>query len=137
MVILAKLGHMVLEQVVDVVFTIVPAIHDHLYLRVPEELQIREQATDGLRIDDITGNFPIIEREIGLLAEDQSQFQLGQAVMLFVMTILHLTEGFGVAGEGCRVICPKLLPQPPFSLQGEKSVFILLGDTGEQLTTAL
>jgi len=79
---------MVPEQVVDVVFTIAPAIHDQLYLRVPEEFQIREQAADSLRIDDITGNFSIVEREIGLLAEDQSQLQLGQAVMLFVMTIL-------------------------------------------------
>jgi len=57
--------------------------------------------------------------------------------MLFVAAILHLAESFGVTGQGSRVIRPKFFSQPPLSLQGEKAVFIFLGDTGEQLTAPL
>lgn len=128
---------MVPEQVVDGVFTRAPTIHDQLYLRVPEELQIREQVVNGFGIDDITCKFPIVEGKVGLSPEDQSQLQLGQAIVLFVMTILYLAEGLGITGQGCRVICPELLSQSSFSLQGEKSVFIRLSDTGEQFAAAL
>jgi len=49
---------------------------------------------DSLGVGDIACEFPKVEREVGLLPKNQSQLQLGQGIVLFVVTILYMAECF-------------------------------------------
>ena len=85
--------HPILKQAVDVVATIKPPVHDQFDLRIPENIQFMKQIADCLGIGDITGEFSIVEREVGLLPEDESQIQLRESIMLLVVAILYLPVG--------------------------------------------
>ncbi|OPZ15538.1 MAG: hypothetical protein BWZ06_00085 [Bacteroidetes bacterium ADurb.BinA261] len=119
---------MVLIQPVHILLAVETPVGDQFHLRIAQHVQVAQQHPYGLHVGDVSGQLPVIEREVGLLAENQEQVDLRQPVIVLVFPMAHLAEAFRVAGDRGGVICPVLILDPPPALQAEEGLLLLFGD---------
>ena len=58
-------------------------------------------------------------------------------LLIFVLAVLYLTEGLGIAGNRCGIIGPVFLLCTTLALQTEELCLLFLGDVLEQFAGTL
>jgi hypothetical protein len=60
-------------QAVDVISAVKAPVHNQINLVNIQEIKVCQHVLDSLYIGDITGQFAVVKRQIGLLPKKQSQ----------------------------------------------------------------
>ena len=81
---------MMFHQIIDVLLAVEASVHDELEFLQLEEINIFNEVLDGLYISDVTGKFPVINREHGFFTIQKCKVYLRERIPFFVLSILCL-----------------------------------------------
>jgi hypothetical protein len=77
---------------VHVAFAVKPAIHHHFDFAGSHVAKIGDKAHHGLHVRDVPRQLPVVERELGLLAEKNGEVDLGEFLVVLVLAVSYLCK---------------------------------------------
>ena len=116
---------------IDISFRIKTAVHYELCLAEPQYIQFFQQMLHCFGIRYISCQFPIIKRQAGLFSKYKKKIQLRKFIIFFILSILDLVQGFGIAGNTGTVISPVFFFYTTFRLKAEKLLYLIITDPGK------
>ncbi len=115
-------------EVIDVGGDETSAIEIHLELFIIKCIHVDQQLLQRFDVSDIAGQLPVIKRQPGLLAKQQSQIDLRQVLMILIFSIAGLAETLRITGYRCAVVS-KIFPVcSAFALKPKKALSGFFGN---------